>query len=98
MRWFFTSPFWVAVLAVTLPVVAQAKLCGDNVGGLDIPCSCGDTLVSNVVLGNDPIVTETCTADGLIVKATDASHGVTIDLAGKTLRGNGHGTGIWVVY
>jgi len=98
MRWRVLSPFLLGFAWVVLPVVAQAKLCGDDVNGQDVPCACGDTVVSSVVLADDPIVSQPCAADGLIVRALGASHGVTIDLAGKTLRGKGHGTGIWVVY
>ena len=87
------------LVGMWVPAPAPAKLCGDNVGGTDVPCACGDTVVSDVVLANDPVTTMVCTGDALVVRAAaDAAHGVTIDLAGKTLRGNGHGTGVWLVY
>jgi len=97
MRWRLSSSF-CALICLLLPLEARAKLCGDDVVGQDVPCACGDIVVSNVVLGDDSVVTDVCPVDGLIVRASGATQGVTIDLAGKTLRGNGHGTGIWVVY
>ena len=75
----------------------DAKLCGDNVGGRDVPCACGDTVVSDLALTDDPVLDAVCPADGLIVRATGSPVGVTIDLRGKTLRGSGDGAGIWVV-
>jgi hypothetical protein len=76
---------------------AAAKLCGDDVAGVDVPCACGDIVVSSLVLTSDPVATGTCNADGLVVRAAEATTGVTIDLAGKTLRGSKTGTGIWVI-
>ena len=46
----------------------RAKLCGDDVGGRDIACDCGDTVVSSVVLRDDPVTTRECPSDGLIVR------------------------------
>ena len=76
---------------------AAARLCGDDVNGQRVACGCGDTAVSNVTLGDDPVTAAACDSDGLIVRAPDATEGVTIDLNGKTLRGGKHGTGIWIV-
>ena len=50
------------------------------------PVRCGDTITTDVVLTRDL----TCSGDGLRVSAS----GVTIDLGGHRLRGNGTGTGI----
>ena len=77
---------WAAPLA--------AKLCGDDVEGHDVPCACGDVVVSSVALANDPILSGTCPHDGLIVRAPDAARTVVIDLQGHTLRGSGTGVGI----
>lgn len=78
---------------------SRAKLCGDDVDGQDVPCACGDTLVSNLVLGADPLLDAPCPQDGLIVRAaSDVAAGVRIDLQGRTLRGTGTGTAVWVVY
>ncbi|MGH7788011.1 MAG: right-handed parallel beta-helix repeat-containing protein [Candidatus Binatia bacterium] len=78
---------------------AAAKLCGDSVDGQDVPCACGDVLVSNLQLTDDPVASEVCAEDGLIVRAPDARRGLVIDLRGATLRGSGRsgGSGIRVI-
>jgi hypothetical protein len=96
MKW----PTLGAVLAWTLLVGAGqvgAKNCGDDVAGQDIPCACGDTVVSNLALDGDPILDAPCPADGLLVRVNDTRSGVTIDLRGATIRGQGRGMGIWVL-
>jgi len=75
---------------------AGAKLCGDKVEGVDVPCECGDVVVSDLTLAGDPVTSATCPRDGLIVRASEAKQALTIDLAGRTLRGNGRGVGIWL--
>jgi hypothetical protein len=97
LRW--SAGVVLSTLAVLcLPTSTAAKLCGDNVGGVDIPCACGDTVVGDLVLSDDPVTTTVCASDALVVRAAaDTAQGLTIDLAGKTLRGNGHGTGIWLI-
>lgn len=90
----FVSISVVAALTVTGSV--SAKLCGDDVNGVDVPCACGDTVVSTVVLGNDPVTAAPCSADGLLVRVSEGSAGITIDLQGKSLRGDGAGSGIRV--
>jgi hypothetical protein len=87
------SAFGVLLLCTPL----QAKLCGDDVGGLNVACDCGDTVISSVTLGDDPVAQKECPSDGLIVRGTQTEGPLTIDLAGKTLRGSGKGAGIWVV-
>ena len=67
---------------------AAAKLCGDDVNGQDIPCACGDILASSVVLGDDPVTTEVCPRDGLLVRAQDERSAIRLDLHGHTLRGS----------
>jgi len=84
-------------LSLALPLTVNAKLCGDDVGGQDVPCACGDVVVSDLALGDDPVTETPCADDGLIVRAVSAGRGVTIDLRGKTLRGSGHGVGVWVL-
>lgn len=89
----------VALFAASIvPLSAAAKLCGDDVGGQDVPCACGDTVVSDLVLGDDPVGNARCASDALVVRANGAPRSVTIDLGGKTLRGNGQGAGLWIVY
>jgi hypothetical protein len=75
---------------------ADAKLCGDKVDGVDVPCECGDVVVSDLTLATDPVASGACQRDGLIVRAADAKRALTIDLAGRTLRGDGRGVGIWL--
>jgi len=87
----------VAILAL-VPAAWAGNLCGDDVAGIDVPCGCGDIVVSDVVLKNDPVTTEICGDDGLIVRAAEAARGVTIDLRGHTLRGGSRGTGILVLH
>jgi len=96
MKW----PTLGAVLACTLLAAAgqvSAKNCGDDVDGQDVPCACGDTVVSNLALGADPILDAPCPADGLLVRVNDTRSGVTVDLRGNTIRGQGRGMGIWVL-
>jgi hypothetical protein len=86
------------IAASCRPAAARAGLCGDDVDGRDVPCACGDVVVSDVALGPDPVVQgPPCAHDGLIVRAPDALRGVVIDLRGTTLRGGGDGAGIRVV-
>jgi hypothetical protein len=80
------ASLWTAPLA--------AKVCGDDVGGHDVPCACGDVVVSSVALGDDPILHGACPHDGLIVRAPDAVQTLVIDLRGRALRGTGAGVGI----
>ena len=87
-----------AAAVIGTPAWAGARLCGDDVGGADVPCGCGDTVVSDLILTNDPVATAVCPGDGLLVHAPDAGHGVKIDLSGHTLRGAGQGVGIWVLH
>src|SRR5262249_44514762 len=84
-------------LLLALPPGAHAKLCGDDVGGQDVPCECGDVVVSDLVLSDDPVTQAPCPDDGLVVRAPAAGHGLTIDLHGKTLRGSARGIGVWVL-
>ena len=86
----------VTWLAVCAPAVG--KLCGDDVDGTDVPCACGDIVVSSLVVSDDPIARGQCPGDGLIVRALDSRAAITIDLAGATLRGSGGGTGILTLY
>jgi hypothetical protein len=73
-----------------------AAVCGDDVNGRDIPCACGDTVGSSVVLADDPVTETHCRRHALIVSLAPEAAGIEIDLNGRTLRGRGKGTGIWV--
>lgn len=77
--------------------VSLAKRCGDDVDGVDVPCSCGDVVVSDLVLGDDPVASQVCPGTGLVVDASGTSP-LTIDLAGRTLRGSGEEYGLLVKY
>jgi hypothetical protein len=55
-------------------------------------------VVSDLALGDDPVADTVCPGDGLIVRAPEATKGVTVDLRGRTLRGSGVGAGILVLY
>jgi hypothetical protein len=88
----------VGLSLLALPPRLEAKPCGDAVRGRDVPCACGDVVVSDLTLGaGDPVVAGPCDGDGLIVRA-DGGAAVTVDLAGHTLAGRGHGAGLRVVY
>jgi parallel beta-helix repeat protein len=83
----------VAALAVAGP--ALAANCGDTAGpgGTDVPCACGDTVVTDTVLTkDDPVVKANCPADALII----ATSGLLLDLGGNTLTGSGNEAGVRV--
>jgi hypothetical protein len=89
-------PGAIALALLLPPMDAGAKVCGDKVEGVDVPCECGDIVVSDLKLADDPVAAHACTRDGLIVRAPEATQPLTIDLAGRTLRGSGHGVGLWL--
>jgi hypothetical protein len=94
------APIFLTIVACCVAVPpTRAALCGADVGGVHVPCGCGDVVVSDLVLADDdPIVTGApCGSDGLIVRAPDAARPLTIDLHGTRLRGTGGGVGIRVV-
>jgi hypothetical protein len=97
MTWW--SRWQLLAIAVALcPPAAGAKLCGDDVGGRDVPCACGDVVVSDVALDGDPVLAAPCPGDGLVVRAPRAAHGVTVDLRGGSLEGSGRGRGLWIIH
>lgn len=89
---------FIVVALLSLGASAQAKLCGDDVAGADVPCACGDVVVSDLTITDDPVARGACAGDGLMVRALDAQTAITVDLAGATLRGDGTGTGILAIY
>jgi len=85
-------------LSIACPSGAQAASCGDDVGGLRIACACGDDVVSDTVLAaSDPVVSESCSGDGLVVFVPKESDGITLNLGGRSIVGRGTGVGIRVV-
>lgn len=90
--------FSIAVVAVAVAVPGSARAgCGDDVGGVRVPCQCGDLVVSDATLrADDPVVVERCTGDGLIVRGRGLES-LRLDLAGHSLVGTGGGTGILVL-
>src|SRR5258707_695047 len=78
---------------------ASAEVCGGGVDGSDVPCACGDVVVSSVRLDGDPVVSGApCRHDGLIVRAPEElRRAIIVDLNGATLRGSGNGVGIRIV-
>jgi hypothetical protein len=69
--------------------------CGDTAGpgGTDVPCTCGDTVVTDTVLqaASDPVAANACNGNGLTLAS-----GVALDLGGNTLTGAGQGTGLTI--
>ncbi len=76
---------------------ASAKLCGDDVDGVDVPCACGDTVVGDLVIDGDPVTEAVCEGNGLLVKAAGLAP-LQIDLAGHLIRGAGRGQGVMVLF
>lgn len=83
---------------MSIHATAWGKLCGDDVAGVDVPCACGDIVVSDLTVADDPIARDQCSGDGLVIRALDTQAVITVDLAGATLRGDGSGTGILAIY
>ena len=78
--------------------VALASNCGDDVNGQRVPCACGDTVVSDTrLVKTDPVVTQRCPDDGLVLRAAGQVESLTLDLAGLPLTGQGSGVGIQVL-
>ena len=80
------------IAALALP--ASAADCGDTSGegGINVICSCGDTVTTNTNLSTSDPVTQApgCTAgDGLSVNP-----GVRLTINNRTLQGNGTGSGV----
>lgn len=85
-------------LVAGLATSASAKYCGDNAGGVRVPCACGDTVTSDTRLQpSDPVVNERCPLDGLMVAPPMLADSITIDLNGLTISGAPYGIGIRVL-
>ena len=91
--------FGAATFALILATAhsAAAGACGDNVNGSRVPCACGDNVVADTVLWpTDPVVTEPCSGDGLVVIADSSAQSLTLNLGGQSIVGRGYGAGIRV--
>ena len=88
----------VGALAVFISIdisAAQAKFCGDDIGGVRIACACGDVVASDtVLLPGDPVVSGRCEVHGLIVRADRVAESIHVNLGGLAIVGSGHGIGI----
>jgi hypothetical protein len=88
----------VATLFLFRAGIATAGNCGDDVNGQRVPCSCGDTVISDTrLVKTDPVVGERCPDDGLTLRAAAPVESLTLDLAGLQLTGQGSGIGIHVL-
>jgi len=86
------------MVVVLCPPALASTLCGDDVDGQRVACSCGDTVVSSTRLRQeDPVVNQRCSHNGLQLRAAGSIDSLVLDLAGFTLTGSGSGTGILVL-
>lgn len=91
-------PALLALAALLLAAGAEARPCGDDVGGRMVPCACGDVLVSSRTLDErDPVTRGGCAGAGLVVDIPADRPGATLALGGRSLSGSGRGIGIHVV-
>ncbi len=82
---------------VSLSLDAAAD-CGDDVAGQRVACVCGDVVVASVRFQpSDPVLTQACSGDGLVVRPPTDGSALVIDLNGQELVGAGAGTGIRVL-
>jgi hypothetical protein len=91
----------VLVWASSLIFLAASALadCGDSIDGARVPCRCGDIVIADTRLQpDDPVVTERCPADGLVVRASVQARAVVVDLNGQEIRGSGVGTGVRILH
>jgi len=87
-----------AVVALSYLVLARVAGAGSRPCGDDMPCDCGDVLVSGRTLGDgDPITQHACDGDGLVVRLRPGAASAVLDLGNHILVGNHRGVGIRVV-
>src|SRR5207249_4423190 len=87
-----------AVVALSYLVLARVAAAGSRPCGDDVPCDCGDVLVSGRTLGDgDPITQHGCDGDGLVVRLRPGAASTVLDLGDHILVGNHRGVGIRVV-
>src|SRR5436853_1360194 len=87
-----------AVVALSYLVLARVAGAGSRPCGDDVPCDCGDVLVSGRTLGDgDPITQHACDGDGLLVLLPAGTAGAVLDLGNHVLVGDHQGVGLRVV-
>lgn len=87
----------MAFLFLTTAGVAVAANCGDKVDGQRVACACGDVVVSDTTLAaGDPVLSQPCSGDALVLMPPSDSDGITLDLGGHALVGTGSGAGVRV--
>jgi parallel beta-helix repeat protein len=106
-----TRTIFLSIIAAVASVdVAWAGNCGDTAGagGTNVPCSCGDTVVTDTTLispsadpvNGDPVVStadaDVCAGDGLLM-APPTLVRMTLNLGGNVIRGSGIGAGLRIV-
>jgi hypothetical protein len=88
----------VVFAGIALSASPTIAACGDDVDGKRIACSCGDVVVSDTeLLIGDPVTSQACLADGLLIRARAGAESIHLDLNGLTLQGTGIGSGIRVI-
>jgi hypothetical protein len=93
-----TALLYAAIFLLMAPSSSRAGACGDDVAGVRVPCGCGDVVVSSTRLeADDPVVSQRCEGDGLVVSAPSGAASIRLDLGGLSLSGSGSGVGIRVV-
>jgi hypothetical protein len=86
---------WVAILVLATGAFAD---CGEDLGGRRVACECGDIVVADLRLQpGDPILSEPCVGDGLLVRPPLDGSALMIDLNGQEIVGTGVGAGIRVL-
>jgi len=94
----FAMPIGLAMSVVLGASPANAGACGDNVDGVHVACACGDLVVSDTTLSAaDPVVSQPCSGDGLLLATPQGAPGLVLDLNGLSLVGTGSGSGVRVV-
>lgn len=94
------STLVAAAVAMAIGLLATRAIaaCGDDIDGERVPCRCGDIVVADTRLqADDPVIAESCMIDGLFVRAPHGAETIRLDLAGLTMSGTSHGTGIHVL-
>jgi len=95
LSWPHLARVLLLLLATVRPVHAM-QACGDDVDGhgTEVPCACGDLLVSSRTLrAADRITHERCPGTGLTVASASP---VTLAFDGRAIRGQGQGVGVLV--